>query len=117
MLDSFSILGFNVFSRKSLRGAVRSPKWKKIRDEHLDKNPSCAACGRTLNQEVHHIEPVHINPDRELDPSNLVTLCSNHCHIVFGHFLDWKSWNSDVIKDTTVYYNKYKNKPYKKNNG
>jgi hypothetical protein len=65
--------------------------------------------------EVHHIEPVHLNPDRELDPSNLITLCSDPCHIVFGHFMDYKSWNINVVKDCSVYYNKCTLKP--KNSG
>lgn len=91
----------------------RSPKWREVRRKHLLENPNCAACGRSLKVEVHHIEPFHINPDRELDPSNLITLCDSPCHIVFGHFLDYKSWNTNVIEDCSVYYNKYKNRPYK----
>lgn len=101
------------FSYKKIREAFRSPKWKNVRAEHLVQYPRCAACGRSLKLEVHHIEPVHINPERELDPSNLVTLCSTPCHIVFGHFMDWKSWNKDVIGDCGVYYTKYKNRPHK----
>lgn len=114
MIDGFSILSLDIFFGKKIRCAVRSPKWAKIRAEHLILHPCCAACGRCLKVEVHHIEPVHINPERELDPTNLITLCASPCHIVFGHFMDWKSWNSDVITDSMVYYKKYINKPYKK---
>lgn len=114
MIGSFSILGVGIFGGKRIREAVRSPKWKAERANHLIRQPCCAACGRCLKVEVHHIEPVHINPERELDPTNLITLCTSPCHIVFGHFMDWKSWNKDVIKDSMVYLNKYKNKPYKK---
>jgi len=98
---------------KKIRFATRSPQWSKVRKQHLVNNPSCAACGRTKKVEVHHIEPVHCNPDRELDPENLITLCDDPCHIVFGHLLDYKSWNPDVLKDCLVYYNKYKKRPYK----
>jgi len=56
---------------------------------------------------------VHLNPDRELDPSNLITLCSDPCHIVFGHFMDYKSWNINVVEDCSVYYSKYILKPQK----
>lgn len=109
-MNIFSILS-NPFKR--IRCAVRSPKWKSVRQKHLLEHPCCAACGKSVKLEVHHIEPVHLNPDRELDPSNLITLCDTPCHIVFGHFMDWKSWNSEVISDTMVYHYKYKNKPYK----
>lgn len=113
MNNTFSIFGIDLFNRKEIRFASRSPKWKSVRANHLKQHPCCAACGRSLKPEVHHIEPVHLNPDRELDPSNLITLCSSPCHIVFGHFMDWKSWNKDVVQDCGVYYNKYKNRPYK----
>jgi len=99
--------------RKFLRFAYRSPKWSSVRKKHLEDNNFCAACGRTKKLEVHHIEPVHLNPDRELDPSNLITLCDDPCHFIFGHLLDYKSWNKDVVNDCEVYLNKVKNKPHK----
>lgn len=102
-----------MFGFLKVRYAIRSPKWSTVRKQHLKENPSCKACGKSKNVEVHHIEPVHLCPDKELDRDNLVTLCADPCHIVFGHFLDFKSWNINVIKDCEVYYNKVKNKPLK----
>lgn len=102
---------FNFLFQSKIRYAARSPKWKGLREKHLSEHPSCAACGRYLKVEVHHIEPVHINPERELDPNNLITLCDNPCHIVFGHFMNYKSWNPDVINDCSIYYDKYKKRP------
>jgi len=99
--------------RKFIRQAYRSPQWSSVRKNHLNNNNSCAACGRNKKLEVHHIEPVHINPDRELDPDNLITLCDDPCHFVFGHLLDYKSWNKNVVKDCLVYLNRVKNKPHK----
>jgi 5-methylcytosine-specific restriction protein A len=101
------ILGFE------LNFGSRSSSWAKVRSQHLSRNPCCAACGRSIKVDVHHIEPVHLNPSRELDFNNLITLCSNPCHFVFGHFMDYKSWNPNVIEDCRVYYNKYQNRPYK----
>lgn len=99
--------------KKYLRYAYRSPKWSFVRKEHLKHNNICAACGRDTKLEVHHIEPVHLNPDRELDPTNLITLCDNPCHFVFGHLMNYKSWNNNVINDCAVYLNKVKNRPHK----
>lgn len=107
------ILGLNIFKPKEIRFAARSPKWRKIREEHLSQNPCCAACGKSKDVEVHHIEPVHCNPEKELDLNNLITLCDDPCHIVFGHLMDYKSWNPQVVKDCMVYKNKYKNRPHK----
>lgn len=98
------ILGLNF--KKFIRHAYRSPKWNSVRKEHLAMHPYCAACGKNKKVEVHHIEPVHINPSRELDPENLLTLCDNPCHIVFGHLLNYKYWNKDVVRDCRVYFKK-----------
>jgi hypothetical protein len=89
----------------------RSYLWKKCRDNHILNNPTCAACGRNKSLQVHHIEPVHLNPKKELDTSNLITLCKL-CHFHIGHLMDWKSWNKEVIKDCEVYLDKVKNKPF-----
>jgi 5-methylcytosine-specific restriction protein A len=98
---------------KKLRYAVRSPKWQTVRKEHLKNNSYCIACGRDKKLEVHHIKPVHLFPELELDPSNLVTLCADPCHMVFGHLMDFKSWNIEVIKDSAGYLQKIRTKPKK----
>lgn len=102
----FSIFGFNYF-----RYASRSSGWSKVRKEHLKKEPCCAACGKTSKLEVHHIKPVHQFPELELEPSNLITLCADPCHLIFGHLKYWKSWNVDVVADCNEYYEKLKNRP------
>lgn len=104
---------FGFSFRKYLRHAYRSPEWSSVRKEHLKDNNICAACGRKTKLEVHHIEPVHMNPDRELDPSNLITLCDDTCHLLFGHLMNYKSWNVDVVQDCEYYYDKITNRPYK----
>jgi 5-methylcytosine-specific restriction protein A len=94
-----------------LRYAKRSPKWSTVRKKHIEANPCCIACGKSKKLEVHHIKPVHLYPELELDPSNIVTLCADPCHITFGHFMDFKSWNKDVVADSAAYLNKVLNKP------
>lgn len=101
---------FSIFNRK-IRFAERSPRWTNVRKTHLSVNDYCLACGRKNKLEVHHIKPVHIFPELELELSNLVTLCADPCHILFGHLMNFKSYNKDVIKDSTVYFNKVKNRP------
>lgn len=104
---------FDVFFNKSLRYAVRSSQWKKVRQEHLKEFSKCAVCGKTKDLEVHHIQPVHLKPELELDPENLITLCSNSCHLLFGHLMDFKSWNPKIIEDALAFKNRISKRPYK----
>lgn len=106
------ILGLDFTIRsKFFRFATRSPKWKTIRKNHLKDNPNCAACGAKDKLEVHHIEPVHTSPEKELDPSNLVTLCDTPCHLTFGHLMNYKSWNPNIVEDCKNYLNKVTHRP------
>jgi len=90
----------------------RSYNWTKVRNEFVKNNPHCAACGKTKNLEVHHIIPYKIDKTKELDIDNLITLCRDHCHFVFGHFMDWNSYNPRVKEDATQYFTKLKQKSY-----
>lgn len=93
-----------------LRYAARSPDWSKVRNEYLKNNKRCAACGTNTGLEVHHIKPVHLFPEKELDIDNLVTLCSKKCHLLFGHLMNFKSWNPEVIEDCKKMYKKIENR-------
>tara|TARA_Y100000385_G_scaffold154814_1_gene160518 strand:+ start:7953 stop:8282 length:330 start_codon:yes stop_codon:yes gene_type:complete len=93
----------------------RSSQWPKIRKKHIEKQPCCMACGSCKKPEVHHIVPVHVDPTKELDPDNLITLCDKYCHFMFGHLMYYKSWNENIVKDAERYLNMVKNRPTKQN--
>jgi 5-methylcytosine-specific restriction endonuclease McrA len=57
----------------------RSGSWATVRRKHLQVEPQCAACGRSKDLEVHHIQPYHLRPELEL-----------------GHAYDWKAYRPDV---------------------
>lgn len=79
----------------------RSSKWPKVREEHLKSQPECQACGTRENLNVHHILPFHTNPEMELDPNNLITLCESksfNCHYGLGHGKNWMKFNPNVIE-------------------
>lgn len=78
-------------------GARRHPQWGKVRDMVLE-GADCSACGTRNGLELHHIEPFHIRPDLELEPSNLIPLCER-CHLVFGHLGCWRCHNPKVAMD------------------
>lgn len=81
----------------------RSGAWPRVRRQHLEREPACAACGRTGDLEVHHIVPYHERPELELDPANLITLCGDPCHLVHGHLLNWRRSNPHVREDAERY--------------
>ena len=87
----------------TLFGAPRSGQWPRVRREHLEREPVCQACGRRKSLEVHHVEPFHIDPSKELDPTNLITMCADPCHIVHGHLMGWSRTNPSVRDDCTRY--------------
>ena len=85
---------------KKVYGKVnRSSKWPALRRTILDINKKCAVCGRKEKLEVHHIIPFNVRPDLELEPTNLIVLCADPCHFVFGHLYNWSRYNKAVIKD------------------
>ena len=101
---------------------TRSPKWPAVRAAHLKAHPTCEACGEgnTKILNVHHVVPFHIDPTKELDEANLITLCEGsvvNCHLHFGHLRNWKSWNVDVRKDAAEWLKKIKNRPMPKERG
>ncbi len=88
--------------------AGRSSQWHAVRMRHLQAHPFCAFCGGTDSLEVHHVRPFHIDRDRELDSSNLITLCEKigaQCHLRVGHFGNWKSHNPLVRQVATALKN------------
>lgn len=78
----------------------RSPEWPKVRKAHLETHPACTACGKTKRVQVHHVDPYHLNPAKELDPTNLLSLCMGvkECHLRIGHGDDFKAYNPMVLR-------------------
>lgn len=87
---------------------ARSGRWPRVRAEHLKREPRCQACGGVASLEVHHVVPVHVavatgRPELELDPTNLITLCADPCHLVHGHLMSWQRWAPSVREDVAAY--------------
>jgi len=84
----------------------RSGGWRTVEKHHVAAHPDCAACGRIGTRlkpnQVHHVEPFHLDPARELDPANLVTLCPTH-HKVFGHCDCWRWVNPHCREDAATH--------------
>lgn len=91
--------------RERIKSKRRSPKWDEIRDDFLQKNPACAACGSTRHLQVHHIKPFHAHPELELVQENLITLCMDTvgCHLKLGHGGSFSTFNPNIVKDAAEY--------------
>ena len=90
-------------SGENLFGGKRDPRWREVRAAHVQKEPVCQACGKNSKLDVHHIIPVGIDNTTDLDPDNLITLCNQPCHLVFGHFMSYYCYNSAVRKMVDEY--------------
>lgn len=102
---------FSLIPKIKFRLAYRSYKWSSVRKEFLKLNPCCAICGSCMKPEVHHIIPVHMDSSKELEFDNLITLCDKYCHFIFGHLMNWKSYNPNIIEDSKIFNNKITNRP------
>lgn len=85
-------------------GAPRSPKWATVRANWLKTHPECAACGQRDDLNVHHVKPFSFDPSLELDPNNLITLCTDgightNCHLMIGHGGYFAAYNPNVRED------------------
>jgi hypothetical protein len=89
----------------------RHRDWPKERKKHLAKQPCCQVCSTLKDVEVHHKIPFHIDPFRELDPDNMITLCRVH-HLWWGHLGDWHSWNVTVCEDAITWAFKIASRPH-----
>ena len=90
--------------REAKKETGRDPRWPAVRDAHLRKHPKCGACGGITELQVHHVEPFHLRPDLELEPSNLETLCMGgpDCHLLLGHGGSFQYRNPLVRKHTAA---------------
>jgi hypothetical protein len=86
-------------ARHAARPGRRSTEWPALERHWLADHPECAACGTEIRLAVHHKVPFHVDPSRELDVGNLITLCmaeTRHCHLFFGHGNDFHSYVEPV---------------------
>lgn len=99
--------GINLL-RHSLRdvgiSAKRSDKWPTVEKHFREANPTCAACGGKDRLNVHHCMPFHLDPAKELDATNLITLCmgEKECHLHIGHGGSFKQYNPNVRRDAAT---------------
>jgi hypothetical protein len=86
---------------EAIVGAKRSGEWPTVEKHFKETHPTCAACGTTINIQVHHKIPFHLDRKLELDPTNLISLCmsARECHLQIGHCGSWKLYSPMVEKN------------------
>jgi 5-methylcytosine-specific restriction endonuclease McrA len=81
---------------------LRSSQWLTVRKHHLRLEDRCQWCGAKRILEVHHVIPFHICPEKELDQTNLITLCAGlfrNCHFKRGHLRSWRSYDPAIRQE------------------
>ena len=72
-----------------------TPAWKRLRYDHLAKNPACVLCGRSAHDgarmNVDHIKPLSFYWNLRLAPHNLQTLCASCNHGKGGKTADHRA--------------------------
>lgn len=103
------ILGYSTAPDVPVKGAKRSERWPEVRDAFLRDHPRCAVCDGKEGLQVHHVIPFQYGGP-ELDPDNLITLCSGtfHCHLLFGHWGDFASVSPTVRADAELWRFRFK---------
>lgn len=100
------------FSDPMFGGVPRASDWMQWRKQHI--HTTCDFCGtkRTLLKplQLHHCYPYHLDPSKEKDRNNVVTLCQP-CHIRVGHLMNFQSYNPDIKSDIEVWTKKIENRP------
>lgn len=100
MKTTLGLLFVLIFASTTDALAPRSGGWPAVRAAYIVAHPTCEACGSKQALEVHHVLPVHFpgGKERELDPTNLLTLCRPD-HLAIGHHGDWYDCNPDAKAD------------------
>lgn len=83
-------------------GGKRSSQWHTVEKHFLAANPKCAVCETTEHPQIHHKSPFHLFPEKELDLTNLITLCMKKgfdCHLLVGHGSSFKAYNPNIELD------------------
>ena len=97
-----------------LFGSVRSPEWSKVRNDFIKENPLCEVCGKKGSRlepnQIHHLSPYHLFPEKELEKSNLATAC-RRCHLLIFHLNSFRSYNLKAREDAKVLLEKIKSRP------
>jgi len=100
---NFTTLSINLLAIPSIQGQWELTKAKKA---YLKQFPECAICGNNKSLEVHHIVPVHIDPNIATSEKNFITLCdisNQSCHRWFGHLGDFKNKYNLQIREFAIF--------------
>lgn len=101
---AFLLCLFSVFL---FAAGARSSQWPKARNTYIALHPRCEACGTLQGCQVHHIIPVHVDASKELDQTNLITLCKKGCHLKIGHGGSYKFYNPNSRIDAKLAASNY----------
>lgn len=69
----------------------------KTMNQYAREHPFCEITGKTPIT-VHHIIPVHIDPEKATDLTNMISLARGDVHKIFGHGGNWKWYVRNILE-------------------
>lgn len=93
-------------------GAARANGWAVFRRIHIkDFCEMCEIKGSLLKPlELHHIKRFVDNPELELDPNNVITVC-RPCHLRYAHLGSFQSYCLEIKEEAERWAEKRRNRP------
>jgi thymidylate synthase ThyX len=91
---------------KKIDGVWRS-KWQQEQRAHMiEQDPLCRRCRNAEVEDIHHLEPVYLNPSRAFDPNNITALCKE-CHEISHSTQGWQGgtylYGAAVVVEEVLY--------------
>lgn len=94
---------------------LRSPRWADFEKHLIEAHPFCSVCGFREHLLGHHKIPFHLRPDLELVAENIAIVgnkCpTGNCHLLFGHFGNFKAYNPNFDADAAAMLAKIHSRP------
>lgn len=96
-------------------GVARNSKYRKASKE-FKKGKVCELTGTKKKLQTHHIYPVWLFPEKEMDKDNWVVLSGAKIkgvipHQWFGHYGDYRKYNPNIREDIKLWKQKIINRP------
>ena len=90
-------------TREVKKRAKRSSRWPALERRTKKSVGACEACGSKKGLQLHHVQPYHLRPDLELEPSNLMVFCMAvlgwECHLYLAHAGSFRGYNASIRVD------------------
>ena len=99
----------NLFRPDTSFGARRDKDWRR-ESKAFKKGKVCAMTGTKKKLQVHHVFPVWLFPEKEMDKRYWIVLSGKKLygvvpHLFLAHLGNYRRYNPNIVKDAAKWYN------------